>query len=327
MRCLNKKERIARMNELAMNNTPYLFIINYEGTKAYVEPLKDIHPEEMMFCFGEQNNIPLHPSFCTDEVEWQFTSPDRRQYQKSFDWVQKNENMGNSYLVNLTCKVPVTTNLSLRDIFLRSKAPYRLWIKHQLVCFSPESFVRVERGIISSYPMKGTLSALLPEAEKRLMEDAKEAAEHATIVDLIRNDLSRVAEEVCVPRYRYVEKLETNCGPILQTSSEIQGKLQSFYLGHPGDMLEQLLPAGSITGAPKPKTMQIIQEAENYDRDFYTGVMGIWKDGNIDSAVMIRFIDEADGQFFYKAGGGITAKSDAEKEYNEVIEIVYVPLC
>ena len=72
---------------------------------------------------------------------------------------------------------------------------------------------------------------------------------------------------------------------------------------------------------------EIIQQAEGYQRGFYTGVMGIWKDGNIDSSVMIRFIDEENGRLYYKAGGGITAQSEEDKEYNEIIEKIYVPIC
>ena len=116
--------------------------------------------------------------------------------------------------------------------------------------------------------MKGTIDASLPDACRLLMDDRKEAAEHATIVDLIRNDLSMVSEQVTVTRYRYCDCLETNKGPILQTSSEICGVLPEDYLSHIGDILFRLLPAGSITGAPKPKTMEIIAEAENYERGF-----------------------------------------------------------
>lgn len=123
----------------------------------------------------------------------------------------------------------------------------------QFVCFSPESFVRIKNGKIYSYPMKGTLDASLPNAEEVLMNDEKEAAEHATIVDLIRNDLSRVAERVRVDRYRYIDVLHTNKGDILQTSSEISGKLPSDYHKRIGDILAAMLPAGSITGAPRIK--------------------------------------------------------------------------
>ena len=128
-------------------------------------------------------------------------------------------------------------------------------------------------------------------------------------------------------RYRYVDHLTTNKGEILQTSSEITGQLPTDYRENVGTLLFRLLPAGSITGAPKPRTMEIIDEAEDYERDFYTGVMGCYSKGQLDSAVMIRFIDQDDkGQFHYKAGGGITAQSNNDDEYKEVIEKVYVPI-
>lgn len=174
--------------------------------------------------------------------------------------------------------------------------------------------------------MKGTLDASTPHAEQMLMEDEKEAAEHATIVDLIRNDLSMVAEDVKVEKFRYIDVLHTNKGKILQTSSEISGKLQSDYRKHIGDILAALLPAGSITGAPKRKTMEIIHEAEGYERGFYTGVMGICGNGNLNSAVMIRFLEEDESGTYFKAGGGITSKSDCMKEYEEVLQKVYLPI-
>lgn len=101
--------------------------------------------------------------------------------------------------------------------------------------------------------MKGTIDATLPDAEQLLMQDTKEAAEHATIVDLIRNDLSMVSEHVEVTSYRYIDRLQTNKGPILQTSSEICGTLPEDYTAHLGDIIFRLLPAGSITAPPSPK--------------------------------------------------------------------------
>lgn len=101
-----------------------------------------------------------------------------------------------------------------------------------------------------------------------------------------------MAEDVRVDKYRYVDVLHTNKGDILQTSSEISGRLPEDYPHHLGEILDAQLPAGSITGAPKDKTMQIIQEAEGYDRGFYTGIMGIYDQGELNSAVMIRFIEE-----------------------------------
>ena len=324
---LKKDDIAARMNELARLNIPFLFVINYDRTLAYIEPLDSIDPNTIMYQFGQEGNIPDHSYLQEHKLEWDFLRPDRKQYHDSFNTVVSNEKAGNSYLANLTCKIPIHTNFTLKEIFLRSSARYRLWIKDTLVCFSPEIFIQVKGNEISSFPMKGTINATLPDAQNLLINNAKEAAEHATIVDLIRNDLSMVANHVHVPRYRYVERLETNHGAILQTSSEIRGNILPYYHQHPGDMLMKQLPAGSITGAPKPKTMEIIHEAENYDRGFYTGVMGIWKDGDIDSAVMIRFIDQENNKLYYKAGGGITAQSDEESEYNEIIEKIYVPIC
>jgi para-aminobenzoate synthetase component 1 len=136
-----------------------------------------------------------------------------------------------------------------------------------------------------------------------------------------------VADRVWVRRYRYVERLHTNCGDILQTSSEIVGQLPSGYRSRLGDILMAQLPAGSIMGAPKRATVGIIRRAENYDRGFYTGVAGICRSGVVDSCVLIRFVDTEGGQLYFKAGGGITAMSDWRKEYREIMEKTYVPIC
>ena len=358
-----KQEIIDKINQLASQNEPFLFVINYQGDKAFIRLLSDINPEECLFDFEGRGNLSHAWKETwkegTSETTWQIEPPLYEDYERSFNIVKSNIMAGNSYLTNLTCKVPVSSNLSLEEIFHRAKGKYKLLLRRKrnltpFVCFSPETFVRIKGGRIYSYPMKGTLDASLPNAEKQLMEDRKEAAEHATIVDLIRNDLSRVAEDVRVDKYRYIDVLHTNKGNILQTSSEISGRLPEDYPHHLGEILDAQLPAGSITGAPKDKTMQIIQEAESYDRGFYTGIMGIYDQGELNSAVMIRFIEEetspvdfeADGEknfkakegkasegkepkasrkLYFKAGGGITSKSDCRKEYEEVIQKIYLP--
>ena len=324
-----RQEIIDRMNILAAGGEPFLFVIGYEGDGAYIHKLSEINPQECLYDFegvGNVGKMDVRP--LPTPVEWQVDEPRYEDYEKSFAIVKSNLMAGNSYLTNLTCRIPVETDLTMRDIFLRAKARYRLWVSDCFVCFSPETFLRIDHeGTISCCPMKGTISCRIPQAAEVLMADSKEAAEHATIVDLIRNDLSRVADHVKVRRYRYIERLETNQGPILQTSSEITGRLPSDYRSHLGDILLEQLPAGSITGAPKPKTMDIIRQAEGYEREFYTGVAGLCHDGQMDSCVLIRFIDQEDGQLFFKAGGGITAKSDWRKEYQEIIEKTYVPFC
>ena len=296
MRTLDKETAIVRMNTFGRQDIPFLFIIDYKQEHSFVEALAKIDTSACLYQFGETGNTPDTDTRYAGRIDWEFVPPLPADYRRSFDIVKRNLLGGNSYLTNLTCKVPLRTNLTLKDIFLHSHALYKLWLKDSFVCFSPEIFVRMEKGFIKSFPMKGTIDATLPHAESILLDDAKEAAEHATIVDLIRNDLSMVSDHVTVTSYRYIDRLQTNKGPILQTSSEICGILPDDYTERLGDILFKLLPAGSITGAPKPRTMQIIAEAEGYERGFYTGIMGCYANGRLDSAVMIRFIEQENEQ-------------------------------
>lgn len=327
MKFYNRCETIEIINRLGKGDEPFLFVVSYDQKKSYVSRLSDISADDVLYSFPSFSN---DGGLCADVkrggVEWNIQPEVYDVYKRKFDIVQRHLHLGNSFLTNLTCRIPVQTNLSLRDVYLRSKALYKIWIKSHLVCFSPEIFVMINNGRISSFPMKGTIDATLPDAEKVLMTNRKEAAEHATIVDLIRNDISMVATDVVVSRYRFVDCLQTNKGEILQTSSEIAGTLADDYRLHMGNVLFSQLPAGSITGAPKVKTVDIIREAEDYDRGFYTGVMGICHNGNMESAVMIRYIEDEGRQLAFKAGGGITACSCCKDEYEEVIQKAYVPI-
>ena len=252
-------------------------------------------------------------------------------YKAKFDFIVENIQYGNSFLVNLTQPTAIETNLSLLEIFHNSSAKYKLLVDTEtdkFVVFSPEIFVKIdENGVISSNPMKGTIDAAVDNAEIRLMNDLKEQAEHATIVDLIRNDLSQVASKVSVERYRYVDRVQTFDKTLLQVSSKIVGQLPPDFRERLGDIFQKLLPAGSICGAPKKKTVEIIKAAEAYERSYYTGIVGIFDGQTVDSGVMIRFIEEnTEGGKIFKSGGGITAMSDAESEYLEMIDKVYVPI-
>jgi para-aminobenzoate synthetase component 1 len=247
-------------------------------------------------------------------------------YKKAFDYCLKELKYGNSYLLNLTFPTRIECNLTLREMFDFSEAKYKLYIKNKLVCFSPETFVQIKNGIISSNPMKGTSLANNKNAAHDLLNNKKEYAEHATIVDLIRNDLNRVAKKIQVEKFRYLDYIPTHEGKLIQASSKISGQLPNDYPENIGTILSKLLPAGSITGAPKRKTIEIIKTAEQYDRGFYTGIFGYFDGQNLDSAVMIRFIENIDGQLYFKSGGGITSQSDPKAEYQELIDKVYVPI-
>lgn len=142
----------------------------------------------------------------------------------------------------------------------------------------------------------------------------------------MRNDLATVAKNIEVRRFRYVDRIETEKGAILQTSSEIVGELAENWQEKIGNILAKLLPAGSISGAPKEKTVEIIQQAEKKERGYYTGIFGIFDGENIDSAVAIRFIEQCGEKMLFRSGGGITRQSQLEQEYAELLQKVYIPL-
>lgn len=308
-----------RMNELGSSRVPFLFIIDFLKESGKIIPLDEL-TDEIQF------EINAKPDKFNSELILKKYPVSFEEYEIQFNLVKENIFRGNSYLANLTCATPIEINLSLEEIYHYSKAKYKLFWKDHFVCFSPETFVKIEDGKIYSYPMKGTIDASVENAEEKIMTDKKEMAEHSTIVDLIRNDLSRIAKKVTVEKFRYIDEITTNDKNILQVSSEISGELIENFHQNIGTIFDKLLPAGSICGAPKKKTVEIILEAETYNRNFYTGVFGVFDGKNLDSAVMIRFIEDATDGLVFKSGGGITHQSNAKDEYNEMIQKVYVPI-
>ena len=310
------------MNELGRQKKPFLFVIDFKMENPQVFLPDD--PEILYDIEGFRN--------FSSAAERKFRSGIRsspipfESYLVKFNQVIHEIRSGNTYLLNLTCPTPVNTDLSLSDIFFDSHARFKLLYKDLFVVFSPEIFVRIKDDRIFSYPMKGTIDADIENAEKKILNDRKELAEHSTIVDLIRNDLSMVATNVRVERFRYIEHIRTNNKNLLQVSSEISGSLEPGFSSRIGDILFRLLPAGSVTGAPKEKTVEIINRVEGYERGYYTGVFGLFDGNNLNSSVMIRFIEKKDEQLIYKSGGGITSFSDARSEYQEMIDKVYVPV-
>ncbi|MCE7068086.1 aminodeoxychorismate synthase component I [Dyadobacter sp. CY326] len=319
------KRRFAeKLNAWGKSKTPFVFLVDYQMKKPLAWTLDDKALSEMRFDLnGFKSNAHSQPQL--SEFYFRKSPVSFEAYKAKFDYVVENLKAGNSFLVNLSVPTNIQTNLSLSDIFAHSEAPYRFLYKNEFICFSPEIFIKIKGNRISSFPMKGTIDASVPNAENVILSDSKEAAEHATIVDLIRNDLSMVAGKVWVEKYRYIDRIQTNDKTLLQVSSEIAGILPDDFDGKYGDLLLKMLPAGSITGAPKPSTLQIIEAAENYDRGFYTGVMGYFDGENFESAVMIRFIENQNGNLVFKSGGGITARSNAQNEYQELIDKVYLP--
>ena len=318
----NKEQAIATMNRLGAEGTPFVFLIDFEMKKIIISTEDSI--ENLKF---EMNGIKNHdlseisrpPSF----FEYYPISPEK--YAQKFDLVKSEIQRGNSFLLNLSSATRIVTDLTLKDIFQSTSAKYKVLLEDEFVCFSPEIFVQIRNGRIASYPMKGTIDANLPNAAKRILEDVKELAEHYTIVDLIRNDLSRVATRVVVDKFRYIDRITTDQKDLLQVSSEISGTLPSNYPSSIGSILFKLLPAGSISGAPKTKTLEIIRDAEGQERGYYTGICGRFDGKNLDSGVMIRFIEKSGEEMYYRSGGGITSMSLMEAEYQEMLDKIYLP--
>jgi para-aminobenzoate synthetase component 1 len=172
--------------------------------------------------------------------------------------------------------------------------------------------------------MKGTIDATIDNAKEKILTDKKEMAEHIMIVDLLRNDLNMVAKDVKVDKFRYVTKISAGDKKLLQVSSKISGKLENNWQDNLGEILKKLLPAGSITGTPKKSTVDIIESIEDYNRGFYSGIFGVFDGNSLDSAVMIRYIENIDNKLFYKSGGGITLDSNVALEYKELIDKIYI---
>lgn len=319
-----QQEAISAMNEMGKNKEPFIFLIDFSMNDCIVLPPNEAERHGILFNFNGYKNHIDSVSHKPPEIS-DIRPVDYTRYCKAFNYVQKELNLGHSYLVNLTFPARIDLNVSLKDVFHYSNAPFKILYKGGFVVFSPERFIRITSGRIRTHPMKGTISADIENAREKILNDQKERAEHATIVDLLRNDISKFATRVRVERFRYIDRIKSNQGNLLQVSSEIIGDLPHNYDALLGNIIFSLLPAGSVTGAPKPKTLEIIQKAENYNRGFYTGIAGYYDGNTLDSCVLIRFIEKEDQHYVYKSGGGITSQSNAEKEYQELIDKIYVP--
>ena len=311
------------MNKYGENQTPFLFLVDFEMEKIVIETLD-----------GQSKNVSMEIAHfdkittCSKTIPASFNVIPISQdlYESKFLEAQKELSYGNSFLLNLTAPTNLETHHKLSDFYNQSTAQYKVMLNDEFVSFSPECFVKIIDGKIFSFPMKGTSSVIDDPQGNKLLSNEKENAEHATIVDLIRNDLSIVAKQVKVERFKYLDLIKTDRGDLYQMSSEISGVLPKDYWKNIGTCLFELLPAGSISGAPKKKTVEIIERIEQEKRGYYTGIAGIFDGKNLDSTVLIRFIEKKGDHLRFRSGGGITFMSDCQSEYDELIKKVYVPI-
>ena len=314
-----------KMDELSHQKVPFFFMIDFLAEKVEVYNESELKENGLCIDFPNFKNTYFE-EVQKKEVRLQSFPESKKDYKKGFYTVQKNLKAGNSYLTNYTCKTEIEININLKEVFYRSTSKYKVLYQDQFVFFSPETFIEIIDNEIFTQPMKGTIDAEKDNAIEVLKNDVKEKAEHYTVVDLLRNDLSIVANTVKVKKFQRIDFIKTNKKNLYAMSSEISGIMKPEFQNKMGSILKALLPAGSILGAPKAKTLEIIREAETYDRGFYTGVCG-WFDGkNLDSCVMIRFIEKENGKLYFKSGGGITHLSNFADEYQEMKNKIYVPI-
>jgi para-aminobenzoate synthetase len=252
-------------------------------------------------------------------------------YADAFAEVQRQLHLGNSYEVNLTYREhadsaqdPVTTYLRLRET---NPAPYSGYLQHRgvhLLSSSPERFATLNRQrVLEARPIKGTTPRGADEEEDarlrdHLATDPKYRAENLMIVDLLRNDVGMVSAlgTVEVPQLMEVESYAT----VHQLVSTIRGHLRDDV--DPVEALRAIFPAGSMTGAPKRRTMEVIDAVEATPRGVYAGAFGwLAPDGRADLAVVIRSLvarPEGDGwRYAWGTGGGVTVQSDMREEWEE----------
>lgn len=275
-------------------------------------PLPDSLPEKTSAIFGDRVALAIS----------------EQEYAEKIERIQDYILAGETYQVNFTNRVSVpaeiTPDIAFATLLHQQPVSYSAFLNvagHQILSLSPELFFKIEQGKIITRPMKGTMPRGLDaeeddQAAVRLQNDEKNRCEHVMIVDLLRNDLGRICEmgSVKVDDIFSVEKYQT----LLQMTSTVSGTLRPALTYY--DIFKGMFPSGSITGAPKIRTMQIIHELETAPRGIYTGSIGyMTPDGSSTFNVAIRTLDLHEGKAHMGVGGGIVADSDAQEEYRECL--------
>jgi para-aminobenzoate synthetase component I len=311
-----------KLNELGENRTPCFFYLAYDEDKSFVVPL-DERKEKVLFDIDGFKNFDTPKQSKKPTLKTKTPIP-FEEYKAKFDLVIEQIKAGNTYILNLTAPTKIEIDGSLEDIFHSSSAKFRLLLGDKFVIFSPERFITIESNTISTFPMKGT--CIYDESSLELLQNShKEHAEHTMVVDLLRNDLSIVAQNVSLMSFREPIAIEAGGKKLYQTISHIQGDIGDDWHTRLGDILCEITPAGSISGAPKLSTIGVIKQVEKYERGYFGGVFGYFDGKRLDSAVAIRYIEKVGDRHIYKSGGGITLDSDVRAEYEEMIEKVYIP--
>jgi anthranilate synthase component 1 len=249
-------------------------------------------------------------------------APDREEHERRVRLAQEHIRRGDAFQIVLSQRAERETSASPLAVYraLRriNPSPYLFLLELgdlALVGSSPETHVKVENGRASLNPIAGTTARGDGDAERLLASD-KDRAEHVMLVDLGRNDLSRVCRAGTVKVERFLEP--ERFSHVTHLVSEVAGDLRDGVT--PFDVLRATFPAGTVSGAPKVRAMQIISELEKYRRGTYAGVVGYHApDLGLDTCIAIRTVLLRDGRAYLQAGGGIVADSDPAAEHQECL--------
>ncbi len=330
-----------QLPEMAMGIYDCIVLIDHRAEKTLLITLHDTQNAQQRNDISKQwrQLIELQINQTCSQLGQQFnklTSSEmlenmsRQDYQHCFDSVRRYIVEGDCYQVNLAKQFSTTvdgdpwqTYYYLREM---SPAPYGAYLNFpfaQILSNSPESFIQCRECKVVTSPIKGTRprnhenAARDKEIADELFNSAKDRAENLMIVDLMRNDLSASCElgSVTVPKLFSLHSF-ANVHHLIST---ITGRLKQDL--HSLDLLRRCFPGGSITGAPKIRAMQIIEELEPHRRGLYCGTIAyIGMNGDMESNIAIRTIVVKDGIARYSAGGGLVIDSDSDEEYQEVVD-------
>jgi para-aminobenzoate synthetase component 1 len=297
-------------------------------------PRTEVMLEQVLLRIGiAQSAEQRQAQFAVQEAVSSNLSPG--EYRQAYEKVQAYLLEGDCYQVNLaqrfTAKAAGDAFAAYQELRRLSPAPYSAfmdWPFAQILCASPERFLQVQLGRVETKPIKGTRARSRDKGEDErlahdLLQNPKDRAENLMIVDLLRNDLSKSCEAGSVRTPKLFE-LESYAN-VHHLVSTIEGRLQN---GRDAlHVLRDCFPGGSITGAPKRRAMEIIEQLEPNRRGVYCGSIGYMGfDGQMDTNIAIRTMVYSDGEICCWAGGGIVADSRCDEEYQETFDKASVML-
>ena len=322
-----KPLNIASINEIAgLSN-----VAGYVGYECYTEIENICLPKEKPFCqmpkihFSQFENdeifsYPMSSEKKIPNISWIQSNFTDETYKTAIEQILNYIKKGTAYQVNLTRKfygefeeTPNALNL-FNKLYEFSPNPYAMLYKiddeRWVISSSPECFLKREGGLISSTPIKGTIDSAF---SKKALENIKDTSENLMITDLVRNDIGKIASRVWVNGFQQIDTF----GQVHHMSSNVCGNLLSGVSN--ADCFTAIFPAGSMTGTPKIKAIEIANELEKMQRGIYSGAIGTITDAaNFDFGVVIRTILIEGKKFEFQAGGAIVWDSEPQKELEEM---------